>query len=361
MKIILFTVIFVLLLIPCLAQEANPLFVVIVNDKRGFIDRTGKIVIEPQFAGANSFVEGRAVVAVDKPQYKYGYVDETGKFAIEAKFDSASDFDDGIAIVGIGTFGMHGTGDHKFGSINKDGSWLIKPKYRKALGFSESLAAVMNDEGKWGFIDKSGKVIIPFKFESGSFFSDGLACVFVNDKYGFIDKAGKIVVEPQFTHAAGFSEGLASIKIGGVLFRPYGAILIKKNEFIGQYAFIDKSGKVVFQLPLNVQDVHGFSEGLAAFEVDGDWGFIDKTGKVIIKPQYGASPDFSNGLALVLFNNEKGSWGFINKTGKVILRSDFAMVQEFENGLAFVYDSLENDAKYGYIDITGKVIWKPTK
>lgn len=49
---------FALLLSPCPAQDDNPLFVVIVNDKRGYIDRTGKIVIEPQWGGANNFSEG---------------------------------------------------------------------------------------------------------------------------------------------------------------------------------------------------------------------------------------------------------------------------------------------------------------
>ena len=357
------------------AQEkrSSDLFVVIVNDNRGFIDRTGKIVIEPQWGGANDFSEGRAVIAVNSPKYKLGYIDETGKVVIETKFDYASDFHDGIALVGIGTFGMHGSGDHKFGFIDKNGKWLIEPKYKEAYGFFEGLAAVMNDEGKWGFIDITGKVVIPFQFETGSSFSEGLASVFVKDKYGYIDKTGKIIIKPQFTQANNFSEGLAVVKIGGVLSKPYGATITKKGEYYGKFVYIDKTGKVTIQLPQNTEGAGNFSEGLASLEIkkkDGYLynGYIDKSGKFVIEPTFGIAENFSDGVARVITDN---GFGFIDKTGKLFFEckypSECAMVNDFENGLAWIQkggeDAFKNfqEAKYGYIDKTGKVIWQPTK
>ncbi len=56
------------------------LFCVNVNGKYGYIDKTGKYVINPQFDYAGSFSEGLAVVEIGG---KWGYIDKTGKFIWE--------------------------------------------------------------------------------------------------------------------------------------------------------------------------------------------------------------------------------------------------------------------------------------
>lgn len=351
-------------------DDGSDLFVVIVNDKRGYIDRTGKIVIEPKWNGANNFSNGRAVVAVNSPHYKEGYIDRTGKLVIPAVFDDASDFDDdGLALVGVGKFGLHGSGEHKFGFIDLNGNWVIKPTYREMYGFSEGLAAAKNDYGKWGFIDKTGKVIIPFQFEIGSGFSEGLAPMFSKDKYGYIDKSGKWVIEPQFTQANSFEDGLAVVKRGGVLLKPYGTTITNKGEFYGQFAVIDQSGRSVIEFDKNVSSVKSFSEGLAAVEATKSsgppsTGFIDRNGRFAIAPKYSFVDSFSDGLAQFLLN---GKWTFMDKTGKVVFSTDYQVSYGFERGLASIqkvgaggFDDFSNH-KYGYIDRSGKVIWEPTK
>src|SRR5262245_34706412 len=60
------------------ADKSDALFVVIVNDKRGYIDANGRIAIKPQFEGANPFSEGLAVVAMSENGYAEGYIDSTG-------------------------------------------------------------------------------------------------------------------------------------------------------------------------------------------------------------------------------------------------------------------------------------------
>jgi len=61
------------------SSQSNNLFVIMVNKKYGFIDRAGKIVIEPQFEFANDFVEGLSLVGIRNDELKSGYIDETGK------------------------------------------------------------------------------------------------------------------------------------------------------------------------------------------------------------------------------------------------------------------------------------------
>lgn len=365
MKVMLF-ILLALLSALCFAQEkSNQLFVVIVNDNRGFIDRTGKIVIEPQWGGANNFSEGLAVVATYEGGYREGFIDENGKVVIPLQYVMARDFSEGLAAVGFGKFGLHNSGDHKTGFIDKTGKLVIKPNFRDALNFSEGLAVVF-DNGKYGFIDKTGKVVIPLQFDDAWSFSEGLACVKIGEKFGFIDKTGKVVIKPKFSLPGVFKEGLACVTIDGQASKSYGGYYIENT---GKPMFINKAGQVVISFGDEVESSKGFSEGLAAVEVRKDsetvlTGFIDKSGQFVIKPGYEEVSSFSDGLAQFMLN---GKWTYLNKKGEIVFSTDFDLANDFENGLARVQQGglggFENsrEAKFGYIDKTGKIIWKPTK
>ncbi|MGI9056910.1 MAG: WG repeat-containing protein [Pyrinomonadaceae bacterium] len=346
------------------------LFAVRVNEKIGFIDTNGKIVIEPQFQGAREFVDSRAVVAVNDDKYKQGYIDETGKFAVTPQFDAAQDFSEGLAAVGIGFFGIHGDGNHKWGFVDRNGTMIINPQFREVKSFSEGFAAVMNADGKWGFIDKAGKLVIPFQFEDAFNFSEDLACVLTDGLFGFIDKSGTVVIAPQFSLPSYFKEGLAGVKIGDKNNKPYKSYsqyVTPVGAANGKVIFIDKTGKTVIELADNVKEANSFSEGLARIQVEKKegfpfYGFIDKTGKTVIDPIYlGFAQDFSEGLALVEY---KDKIGFIDKTGKMIIKPEYSWAESFHNGLAYVEkgkSALASKAKLFYIDKTGKVIWQGTK
>ena len=196
------------------------LFVIRVNKKYGFIDKTGKIVIEPKFEFANDFVEELALVGIRDDDFKSTYIDKTGKVIISLQ-TVGSDFSEELAAFGVGEFTMHGGGDHKFGFVDKTGKTAIETNFREARSFSEGLSAVMNDEGKWGYIDKTGNTVIPFQFEDAFSFSEGLACVLTNGLFGFIDKSGKIVIEPRFATPGQFKEGLAAVELPVKDFKPY--------------------------------------------------------------------------------------------------------------------------------------------
>ena len=51
-----------------------------VGEKFGYIDKAGKIVINPQFDDAYNFFEGLASVGVED---KWGYIDQTGRYVWE--------------------------------------------------------------------------------------------------------------------------------------------------------------------------------------------------------------------------------------------------------------------------------------
>src|SRR6218665_3046176 len=128
----------------------------------------------------------------------YGYIDKTGKMAIEPQFDGAGDFQEGLAPIKMGD---------KWGYINKAGKMVIKPQFGGVYYFQKGRAWIQIGY-KWGCIDKTGKIVIKPQFDEAEGFQEGLAMIKFNlhkhgytDSHrpgGFIDKTGKIVFKLQF-------------------------------------------------------------------------------------------------------------------------------------------------------------------
>ena len=80
------------------------------NGKWGYIDTSGKTIIDFQFDAAEDFYDGLAPVKVDD---KWGYIDSTGRLKIMCKYDQADCFSEGLACVKQGK---------KYGYIKPNGS-----------------------------------------------------------------------------------------------------------------------------------------------------------------------------------------------------------------------------------------------
>jgi hypothetical protein len=70
-------------------------------NKLGFIDKTGRVVIEPLFRETSGFSEGLAAVKIigNDGRYVWGYIDRAGKFAVTPQFTQARPFAGGLAQV----------------------------------------------------------------------------------------------------------------------------------------------------------------------------------------------------------------------------------------------------------------------
>ncbi len=117
---------------------------------------------------------------------------------------------------------------------------------------------------------------------------------------------------------------------------------------LGKGGFINRTGEVV--IPLCLDAVGKFSEGLVRFKRDGRWGYIDESGAVVIAPQFSWAWDFSERLARV------------DKSGKIEINSDYEEVtgvaeadQGFRDGLAMI----QVDGKKGFIDKSGHPVIAP--
>jgi hypothetical protein len=266
-------------------------------DETRYIDTSGKYVT-PAYAWTCGFSEGLAPVRITMDG-KEGYIDNTGKTVIQPQFERASEFSEGLAAVRMGG---------KWGFIDKTGRIVIDANYAEEPGqFSEGLATV-RISGKTAYIDKSGKIVISPRFDSSRGFSEGLAATHLREgqepgKWGFIDKAGNVVVKPQFDNAWGFAEGLAAVQVNN------------------KWGYVDRTGR--FQIPPQFDDASHFSEGLAAVRIRNpgaplwteEWGYIDKTGQYVIKPQFRGVSRFKSGLAGVMLGEKEG---YIDRTGRYI-------------------------------------------
>ena len=211
--------------------------------RHGFIDRTGAIVfIHPSTSETRDFAEGLAAVKIEQ---KWGYINQAGKIVIKPEFMGAQDFSEGLAAV-IDVSG-------RWGYIDKTGKFVIPPRFNPVLEFttppgkfSQGLAAVGADNGtrRWGYINKRGEFAIAPRFDSGyagcGYFAEGLAWVTVGcepekrnvttGKYGYINKEGRFVIKPCFDFAAHFCGGLAKVQIDDLSLSDRG-----KWGYINQY------------------------------------------------------------------------------------------------------------------------------
>ena len=102
-----------------------------IGGRFGYIDTVGKVVIEPQFATADPFHEGHAVVRDDAG--RTGYVRLDGNMAIDPLWlEEAHPFSAGRARVRL---------NGQYGFLDTTGRFAIPPRYLRADDFHEGLAA----------------------------------------------------------------------------------------------------------------------------------------------------------------------------------------------------------------------------
>jgi len=161
------------------SPTADPLYRFEKEDKVGYIDQTGKIVIAPEQKGGygnfgGEFHDGLLEIDLGRAVY----VDTTGKKVIDRGFYRGWDFSEGLAV------------------------------------------AMRKGEDKWGFIDKTGQFVISPRFATYpngdvSSFANGFATVEASGKVGYIDRSGEFAIPPRFLDGESFHEGMARVIVEG--------------------------------------------------------------------------------------------------------------------------------------------------
>lgn len=285
-----------------------------------------------------------------------GYIDRTGKVAIQPNLRSFGnsnfdDFFDGLAGVRIGTEDWF---------VDATGKRVFTQQIPYGAHFAEGLAVAMN-HGKIGFVDRQGTFAIAPTFDSAGFFSDGLAAVKVGQLLGFVGKDGSIEIAPKYFYAADFHEGAARVIEEGqclyVGYMPcdfYNPVVLPYNPDVRQpanvpkcrYSFVNRRGTRLFDT--RYPDAKDFSQGLAPVGDGKLWGYVDYRGRIMIPFRYDDAEPFSEGLARVKTN---GKWGYIDRDGRMVIPAIYLVANDFSEGLAVVGSTYSTN---WYIDAKGR-------
>lgn len=319
------------------------------HEGAGFIDKNGKVVIEPVFSWCEKFHENLAVVWKDG---KCGFIDGRGKIIVPLKYENAEDYSEDRAWVKY---------QGRWVLLDETGTQLSTNSFDETKSFSNGGAAVRRGS-KWGFVNNRGKIIVSPQFLDAGWFGGILAPVRTEEGYGYISASGKVVIPCSFQFAGTFKDGLAlaTTKSGRGYINEKGVFVIPPNYCSGscrvspdlialwtspddQQDYYNLNGDIVFSIERGTGSSE-FSEGYARVYVPGKRLIIDLSGKVV------ASIDFtfdtsvcSEGLLAVREESPEGirRSGFMNMQGNIAIPLMYDAASSFEHGLALFTRGLD--------------------
>ena len=362
--------------------------------KWGYIDKSGKEVIECQFYVANTFSEnGLAVVKKNTSKRegdKWGVIDAKGKEIIPCIYDGilSSDIENAFDNKGLLQVGMKYNVDEerdsiiRWGFINENGEEVISPQYNyiKENGWDNNgLRLVEKADGKYVFIDEQGEEKI-MAAEEMSVFEDSPWPYLAKDvaerelyaikrscgvdengdtvyKWGFADENNQVKIECQFDGCGSFSgQGLAPVA------RQKG---IDQNGYpILEWGYVNTKGEIVIPFQFENAEEFGENEVAPIKTFDGISGYINKTGEWVISlpKEIDYAYQFRGNVAMVCAGDEikyeDSKDGLINLDGEFLLPCAYENIAIYENAESIIVSEEvgENDEKEGYVDEKGEFI-----
>ncbi|KMJ59842.1 hypothetical protein AB685_02990 [Bacillus sp. LL01] len=167
------------------------------QDKAGYVDETGKVVIEPQFGMSLPFQDGRAVVnASTDYKNQYGLIDKAGKYIIPPRYNDINQLGGNRAAIGkainpeepfVGS--IYAIGDTLNGQIMTDFVYDTVNNYKgKYSSVTQGIKSF--------FINNSGRTAkeLPVIDGIGTLSIEGqLVKAFVDQRLSYYDKSGNLV------------------------------------------------------------------------------------------------------------------------------------------------------------------------
>lgn len=398
-----------------------------------YLDRNANEIPGGPYSVVRDFSEGLAAVQPDIANWKdykgYGYIDKTGEIVIEPQFNYAGQFHEGVARV-------QDNETKKWGIIDKNGNAVIPLEYDSDSNLHEPsdglILAYDKPNGYWGYFDTKGNLAIPFQYAYANDFHAGYAKVKLGKKETFIDKTGRDILPGDHYEyveqlkvdeelvalfsardtaatdrnsyyifdgngqvVAGPYESLGrggydKIFVSGLLaackaddkgykhgyintagqeiipcgtYRPVNSSAI--NAFVDGYALvstqdntrviINTAGQITATLPQDLRyNAEKWSEGFLAVSSDESgknrWGFINAYGQQVVPCKYNSVRAFDSGVAVV--QDFANKYGLVNAAGQEIVPCKYASIDKFINGVAVVH----TDSGYGLINTAGQEI-----
>jgi hypothetical protein len=324
-----------------------------INHKWGYIDRAGKIVIQPSYDHAYPYIcklaitkksgkfgvinlEGKSIFNNDKdaieihcPSYigfkkdtLWGLSDDTGKILLDDKYDK------------IGTIQHHIFTLNKnnlVGLYESNNAKKIDPEFTSVQSIGNNLIKVVKSQ-KIGLINSDLTWVIRPECNFIESINDSMAFYRQKDYFGIVYYDGTILLRQEYTSYKILNKNLISLKSlkgGNALFSiPLRKIISTENQDsytllnddlimlnkAHKHGIISSGGRPI--LPQIYSNIH-INDGLLLIEQNTKWGLAELNGKIIIETVHDKLFPFKKNLAV--FQTSTGK-GVINNKGKILAK-----------------------------------------
>lgn len=322
--------------------DNSGLYPIIQDSLFGYINAKGEVIIKPQFERAAQFNEGLAYFEKDG---KYGFINTKGEVVIQPVYKKKSRGWLNLSIEPLGeSFFKEGLAifhkEEKFGFMNQKGEEVIPAQFLDAEPFCQGLAQVRMGSQRY-FINKKGENAFGKEFEWARSFNDSMASVHIDGKVGYINISGQLVIPAKYYTGGTFVDGYT---------------VVKDSQESKVWKLIDKKGRVQFEK--QVDRMNKGAGKIVYFTKDRNEGIMDLKGNIIVPAKYDLIMGFMGDIAVVKADSKEDLFGIINKKGEWIVEPKYHVLLPV--GENMILTGTKNK-EMGYIDFTGKVIWKPTK
>ena len=315
----------------------------------------------------------------------YGYIDKFGKIIIEPQFDYAGSFSEGLACVGKlkeDKMGGSGISQMTYGYINTNGTMLISYTNERERDFHNGLVCTWESDGECYFMNRQGENIFNKKYYDIKDFSDGYAAVLLNNtvrnphkpstnekqQWTFVNTKGDECGE-KYDDVTSFVNGISIVKHNGItkainksfetvfqsdyILKSYNGngTYIAQDPSTSKLGVIDDKNNII--IDFKYADIH-YSDHMYKVGLSNNaYGIINQYGDMILEPKSNQYIlDYKAGMSVI---NDKNS--VIDRQGNVILNADkYVVVSPCDNNLLYVYRQEGNKKYEGYIDKYGNVL-----
>jgi hypothetical protein len=340
----------------------------------GYIDRSGKTVIAPQFDWVDLFVGDRALVG---SAGKYGAIDMTGRYAVAPTYASMSRFDRGLALVVV---------RNQLGAIDQDGRTIVPAEHGAIMRIAENAFLVAGP---------------PYASRRQPDLSSDFAPYAYGRRWGIVASGGSWIVRPTFAQVSPLSDDLSGLfwassstgaqvrwqlmgrdgaPVNNEVFDNVQRILAGQDRAVvqrgGRWGAVNDKGEIVVDPKFDWLGY--FRDGWAPYRLAGSEGRIDRGGEILSSAV--TQPSISSGKLGAVVN---GKSLYTNQAGTELLGSDHPKCPDgrhlrFEQGrwtivtadgrpapdVAFQYVSLacdgpsivKHDGKWGFIAVDGRLL-----
>jgi hypothetical protein len=212
------------------------------EQRSGFLDTVGSVVIPATFETVDDFSEGLAAVEIpsksvsDILNARTVLIDASGTPVFETRYAYIHSVSEGLFVAQDGE-----SGSDDWVIATRDGSVIFRwnserDDMKRVVGFRNQRARFesghsFKGDRRYGYIDPNGRRVVEARFADAGVFSDGLASACETDeKCGYIDPSGTYVIQPTWHTANAFRGCYALVSPG-----PFTT------------AVIDREGNVLFR------------------------------------------------------------------------------------------------------------------